>query len=66
MEEIVIKFEVPEDLKGEFKKFLNELSYQINLWILMKTLEKSKLSKKDAMKIAEEIKIGMAKRHGLI
>lgn len=61
--------DVPSKLEGKFevaleriiKEFIEELEFSVARDIL----SKSKLTKKQADKVADEVKKGMAKRHGL-
>ena len=52
--------------KSELKKLADEMDEEV-LWILAdKILSKSKLTEKQANKLAEELKERVAKRHGLV
>ena len=70
MAEVVIKVDVPNKLESEFKsalkevvnKFVNEIEFSL----AAKILSKSKLTEKQAKALAEEVKLDVAKRHGVI
>ena len=52
--------------ESELKKLADEMDEEV-LWILAdKILSKSKLTEKQANKLAEELKEKVAKRHGLV
>ena len=52
--------------ESELKKLADEMDEEV-LWILAdKILSKSKLTEKQANKLAEELKERVAKRHGLV
>lgn len=59
----VIQIEVPEGLEEEFIKTLKELIEVVRVSLMTEIIEKSELSEEQAKNLAEEIKIGMAKRH---
>ena len=71
MEELVIKIEVPEELKEEYKKVLEEeiklLKSKHLAKVLDKLVKKSKLDveSKEFEELIKEIKEGIAKRHGI-
>lgn len=69
MAEVVVKVDISPELKGEFQKALNkvvnEFVEDVEFSLAERILSKSKLTKKQAFKLANEVKLAMAKRHGL-
>ena len=69
MEEVRLRVEIPEGMEKEFKESLRVVTQafleELELAVAKKILFKSKLSEEQAREIGEEIKEGIAKRHGL-
>ena len=69
MEELVIKFDIPIELKSKFESALDRVITQfvrrIRFSVLDEIMSKSKLTDKQADKLANELKERVAKRHGL-
>ena len=69
MAEISIKIEIPSELKDKFEiileKILKEFIEELEFSLAKDVISKSKLNEKQALIIAEKIKVGIAKRHGL-
>lgn len=65
MSELTFKVEVPKSLEKEWKQALEEFIEELRTRVLLSVLAKSKLSEAEALKLGEEIKHGIAKRHGL-
>lgn len=69
MTEVVVRVDISPELKDEFgealSKVVNEFIEDVEYSLAEKILSKSKLTKKQAFKLANEVKLGMAKRHGL-
>ena len=69
MSEVIFKVEIPSELKERFeialdtvvKEFIEDLEFSLARDIL----SKSKLTKAQAFKFAEEVKLGIARRHSL-
>ena len=69
MSEVIFKVEIPSELKERFeialdtvvKEFIEDLEFSLARDIL----SKSKLTKAQAFKFAEEVKSGIARRHSL-
>ena len=70
MPEVVLRVEVPPGLEQEFKIALERLTTEfideLKLSVARNILSKSELTEELAKKFADEVKEGMAKRHGLI
>ena len=70
MADIVVKVDVPNRFESEFRtalkkvvnKFVDELEFSLASEILLK----SKLTEKQAKELADEVKVAVAKRHGLM
>ena len=69
MAEVVVKVDVSPELKDDFKialnKVVNEFIEDVEFSLAERILSKSKLTKKQAFKLADEVKLAMAKRHGI-
>ncbi|MEM3661102.1 MAG: hypothetical protein QXU11_12055 [Thermoproteota archaeon] len=65
MEELVIRIDIPKELTEDFKKVLEELVEESRTRLLLSLIEKSKLTEKEAMKLGEKIKHGIAEKHGV-
>ncbi|MGB9895730.1 MAG: hypothetical protein ACPLN2_07525 [Thermoproteota archaeon] len=71
MEELIIKVEVPEELKEEYKEILERLNKEIVEWVeigvLQEIINKRGISVKneDFWKLVKEVKKGVARKHGL-
>ena len=69
MEEIVIKLDVPDEIKDEFKialdKVVKEFTRQVKFALLKDTLKDSKLTDETADILASGLKEKVAERHGL-
>ncbi|MGQ9479271.1 MAG: hypothetical protein ACUVQ0_04510 [Thermoproteota archaeon] len=65
MEEIVIRIEVPKELTEIFRKVLGKMIEESKTRLVLSLLEKSRLTEDEAMRLGEEIKRGIAERHGV-
>ena len=69
MEEIVIKLDVPSEMKDEFKialeKVVKQFTRSLRFSLIKDNLKASKLTDEQANELAEELKERVAKRHGL-
>lgn len=65
MEELVIRIDIPKELTEDFKRVLEEIVEESRTRLLLSLLEKSKLTEKEAMKLGEKIKRGIAEKHGV-
>ncbi|MGB9760346.1 MAG: hypothetical protein ACPLZG_11010 [Thermoproteota archaeon] len=71
MEELIIKVEVPEELKEEYKEILERLNKEIVEWVeigvLQEIINKRGISVKneDFWKLVKEVKKGVARKHSL-
>ena len=69
MEEVVIRVEVPSELRSKFElalaKVVSQLVRRIKFSMLDDILSKSKLTEEQVDKLADELKGNVAKRHGL-
>jgi len=70
MAEVVIKVDVPEQLENKFSKALdkviNEFVERLRFSVAKEILSKSQMTEKQAAKLADDVKLGIAKRHGLL
>ena len=70
MAEVVVKLDVPQSLESKFSKALdkvvNEFVEKLKFSVAKEILSKSELTEKQAKKLADEVKLGIAKRHGLL
>ena len=70
MTEVIVKVDISPKLKDEFKmalnKVVNEFIEDIEFSLAERILSKSKLTRKQAFKLADEVKLAMAKRHGVL
>ena len=70
MAEVIVKLDVPQSLESKFGKALdkvvNEFVEKLKFSVAKEILSKSELTKMQAKKLADEVKSGMAKRHGLL
>ena len=69
MEEVKLRVEIPAGMEKEFKESLKEVTQafleELEIAVARRILSKSELSEEQAREIGEEIKEGIAKRHGL-
>ena len=70
MAEVIVKLDVPQSLEIKFSKALdkvvNELVERLKFSVAREIVSKSELTEKQAKKLADEVKLGIAKRHGLL
>ena len=70
MAEVIVKLDVPQSLESKFGKALdkvvNEFVEKLKFSVAKEMLSKSELTEKQAEKLADEVKSGIAKRHGLL
>jgi len=69
MEEVRLRVEIPAGMEKEFKESLKIITEafleELETAVARRILSKSELSEEKAIEIGEEIKEGIAKRHGL-
>jgi len=69
MEEVRLRVEIPAGMEKEFKESLKIITEafleELEIAVARRILSKSELSEEKAIEIGEEIKEGIAKRHGL-
>ncbi|MBO3842035.1 MAG: hypothetical protein FGF48_06420 [Candidatus Brockarchaeota archaeon] len=65
MEELVIRIDIPKELTEDFKRVLEELVEESRTRLLLSIIGKSKLTEKEAMRLGERIKRGIAEKHGV-
>lgn len=65
MEELVIRIDIPKELTEDFKRVLEELVEESRTRLLLSIIGKSKLTEKEAMRLGEKIKRGIAEKHGV-
>ncbi|MGQ9597335.1 MAG: hypothetical protein ACUVUS_08225 [Thermoproteota archaeon] len=71
MEELIIRVEVPKELRGEYKEILERLNKEIVEWVEVGVLQEiinkrgTSVESEDFWKLVREIKKGVAKRHGI-
>lgn len=67
--ELVFRINIAPELKDKFEvaldKVVKEFIEEVDFSIAEDILSKSKLTKRQAFKLAEEVKSGVAKKHGL-
>ena len=70
MAEVIVKLDVPRSLEVKFGKALDEVVNRfvgkLKFSVAKEILSKSELTEKQAKKLADEVKSGIAKRHGLL
>jgi hypothetical protein len=70
MAELRLKVDVPAELESKFEtaleRIVSEFIEELEFSVARDILSKSKLTREQADKFADEVKEGMAKRHGLI
>lgn len=70
MPEVVVKLDVPQSLEAKFTeavdKVVNELVEKLRFSVAKEILSKSQLTKTQAKKLADEVKFGIVRRHGLL
>ena len=70
MAEVVVKLDVPQSLESKFGKALdkvvNEFIEKVKFSVAKEILSKSELTEDQARKLADEVKSGISKRHGLL
>ena len=70
MTEVIVKLDVPPSLENKFSKALdkivNEFVERLKFSVAKDILSRSELTEKQAKKLADEVKLGIAKRHGLL
>ena len=69
MAEVLVKVEVPSKLESKFQivleKIIRDFIDELNFSVAKDIQAKSRLTKQQADKFANDVKKGMAKRHGL-
>ena len=69
MEEVKLRVEIPTGMEKEFKESLKVVTQafleELEIAVARRILSKSELSEEKAREIGEEIKEGIARRHGL-
>ena len=69
MEEVKLRVEIPAGMEKEFRESLKEVTQafleELEIAVARRILSKSELSEEKAREIGEEIKEGIARRHGL-
>ena len=69
MAELVFKVDISPELKDDFEaalnKVVNEFIEDVEFSLAERILSKSRLTKKQAFKLADEVKLSEAKRLGL-
>ena len=69
MEEVKLRVEIPAGMEKEFRESLKEVTQafleELEIAVARRILSKSELSEEQAREIGEEIKKGIAKKHGL-
>ncbi len=70
MVEVKLKVEVPPALEPKFEQALERVTKafieELEISVARDILSKSKLTEKQAREFGEEVKTGIAKRHGLL
>jgi hypothetical protein len=75
-----VELEVPEEIEKEVRRLAKEIDWryvmsaglqraikeELEIALVKRILSKSKLTEKNALKLGEEIKEGIARRHGLL
>jgi len=69
MEEVRLSVEIPEGMEREFRESLKVVTEafleELEISVARRILSKSELSEEKVKEIGEEIREGIAKRHGL-
>ena len=69
MAELKFKVDISPELKDEFRealnKVVNEFVEDVEFSLAERIVSKSRLTKGQAFKLANEVKLGVAKKHGL-
>jgi len=65
VDELVIRVDVPKELAEDFKRVLEELVEESRTRLLLSLIEKSRLTKEEAVRLGEKIKRGIAEKHGV-
>lgn len=69
MADVIVKVEVPKGFESEFrtalKKVVNKFIVAVEFSLVNEILSKSKLTEENAKKLADEVKLAVAKRHGV-
>lgn len=77
---VELKLEVPAELREEIRKFSREMDFEALFFkslkhcmevelkkeLLRRIASKSKLTEEEALKLGDEIKEGIARRHGVL
>ena len=70
MAEVIVKVDVPDKFESEFrealKKVVNEFVAELEFSLANEILSKSKLTPSKAKELANEVKLAVAKRHGVL
>ncbi len=70
MAEVIVKVDVPDKFEVEFrdalKKVVNKFVSDLEFSLANKILSKSKLTERQAKELADEVKLAVAKRHGVL
>lgn len=70
MAEVKFKVDVPPELESEFKvaveRVVGGLIEELEFSVAMEILSKSKLTERQAEKLAEDVKKRIAKKHGVL
>ena len=70
MTEVIVKVDVPQSLEVKFgralDKVVNEFVEKLKFSVAKEILSKSQLTEKQAKKLADDVKLGIAKRHELL
>ncbi|MGQ9597546.1 MAG: hypothetical protein ACUVQY_07325 [Thermoproteota archaeon] len=61
----MIRIEVPRELTEVFRRVLEEMIEESKTRLILSLLEKTRLTEDETMRIGEEIKRGIAERHGV-
>lgn len=70
MSEVVIKIDVPKALEPEFSSAIGRVTEEfigkLRESVAKEILSESKLTEKQALELAKELRLRIAKRHGLL
>ena len=70
MAELLIKVDVPDKLESEFrtalKRVVDKFVSNVEFSLAEEILSKSKLTEKQAKELADDVKLAVAKRHGVM
>ncbi len=70
MAELLIKVDVPDKLESEFKAALKRVVdtfvNSVELSLAQEIISKSRLTEQQAKELADEVKIAVAKKHGVL